>query len=139
MKVTLNRLDDRFHFEGKGTSEVSVHIDSTAGEKSNGSSPMELLLMAVGGCNAIDIVSILMKQRQEITDYKIDVKGERREEKQAKPFSAIHLDIYLEGKIDPPKALRAAELSFEKYCSVSMTLGEKVKITYSIFVNGKEV
>ena len=64
MKVTLNRVNDNYHFEGKGASGLPVHIDNKTGDEVRGSSPMELLLMGVGGCSAIDIVLILKKQRQ---------------------------------------------------------------------------
>jgi len=96
-------------------------------------------LMGVGGCNAIDIVMILKKQRQEITSYKIEVEGQRKEVRDAKPFESMHVTIFLEGKIDEAKAIRAAQLSFEKYCSVSITLEASVKITYSIVLNGKAI
>lgn len=139
MKVTLDRINDDFLFEAKGNSGVAVHIDSKVNDDVNGASPMELLLMAVGGCNAIDIISILKKQRQEITAYQIEVEGNRKEVRQAKPFESIHVSIYLEGKIDPAKAERAAQLSFDKYCSVSITLEGAVDVTYTVFVNGEEV
>ncbi|MBT8263465.1 MAG: OsmC family protein [Bacteroidia bacterium] len=139
MKVTLDRINDDFLFDAKGASNVSVHIDSKVEDVVNGASPMELLLMAVGGCNAIDIVSILKKQRQEITGYHIDVEGRRKEVRQAKPFEAIHVNIHLEGKVDPAKAKRAAQLSFEKYCSVSITLEGSVEVTYEVYVNGEKV
>lgn len=139
MKVSLNRVNDKFHFEAKGSSGVVVNIDSKTDEASKGASPMELLLMGVGGCSAIDVVSILQKQRQEITSYSMEVEGERIEEKEAKPFKAIHVTISLEGEIDEAKAIRAAELSFEKYCSVSITLEASVKTTYSIILNGKKI
>ncbi|NND88296.1 MAG: OsmC family protein, partial [Flavobacteriaceae bacterium] len=114
MKVTLKRLNDSYHFEALGASEVPVHIDNKTSDVSLGASPMELLLMGVGGCSAIDVISILKKQRQEITSYRMEVEGDRREEKQAKPFEKIRVTIYLEGEITAAKALRAAELSFEK-------------------------
>ncbi|MCB0453615.1 MAG: OsmC family protein, partial [Aequorivita sp.] len=80
MKVSLNRINDNYLFEAKGASGVPVLIDNkTENEASKGASPMELLLMGVGGCNAIDIVMILKKQRQEITSYKIEVEGHRKE------------------------------------------------------------
>ena len=140
MKVSLNRINDNYLFEAKGASGVPVLIDNkTENEASKGASPMELLLMGVGGCNAIDIVMILKKQRQEITSYKIEVEGQRKEVREAKPFEAIHVTIYLEGKIDEAKAIRAAQLSFEKYCSVSITLEASVKISYSIVLNGKSL
>tara|TARA_R110002020_G_scaffold37967_1_gene114528 strand:- start:36 stop:455 length:420 start_codon:yes stop_codon:yes gene_type:complete len=139
MKVSLNRINDNYLFEAKGASGVPVLIDNKTDEPSKGASPMELLLMGVGGCNAIDIVMILKKQRQEITSYKIEVEGQRKEVREAKPFEAIHVKLYLEGKIDDAKAVRAAQLSFEKYCSVSITLEASVKITYSIILNGKSL
>ncbi|WP_347374144.1 OsmC family protein [Aequorivita sp. Q41] len=139
MKVTLNRINDKYLFEAKGTSGVPVFIDNKTDEASKGASPMELLLMGVGGCSAIDVILILQKQRQEITSYKMEVEGARKEVRDAKPFETIHVTLYLEGKIDEAKAIRAAALSFEKYCSVSITLEASVKITYSVILNGKEL
>ena len=139
MKVTLNRINDNYLFEAKGASGVPVLIDNKTDEPSKGASPMELLLMGVGGCSAIDVVSILKKQRQEITSYKMEVEGQRKEIREAKPFEAIHVTLHLEGKIDEAKAVRAAKLSFEKYCSVSITMEASVKITYSIELNGKSL
>jgi putative redox protein len=139
MKVKLNRVNDDFHFEAQGNSNVTVHIDSKVNDEVNGASPMELLLMAVGGCNAIDIVSILKKQRQHITGYHIEVEGTRKEVRQAKPFESIHVSIHLEGDIDKAKAERAAQLSFDKYCSVSITLEGAVDVTYDVYVNNEKV
>lgn len=139
MKVTLNRVEKDYHFEAKGASGVPVHIDTTIDGPSKGASPMELVLMGIGGCNAIDIVNILKKQRQEITTYTIEVEGEREEMEGAKPFKSALVKIYLEGDIDKDKAKRAAALSFEKYCSVSITLRNNVAIKYRVFVNGEEV
>jgi len=139
MKVQLVRINDNYLFEAKGASGVPVLIDNKTDEPSKGASPMELLLMGVGGCNAIDIVMILKKQRQEITSYKIEVEGQRKQVRDAKPFESMYVTIYLEGKIDEAKAIRAAQLSFEKYCSVSITLEASVKITYSIVLNGKQL
>lgn len=139
MKVTLNRINDNFLFEAKGPNNVSVHIDNKTEDTVQGASPMELVLMAVGGCNAIDIISILKKQRQEIVSYKIDVEGTRKDTGDAKPFEAIHVTIHLEGPIAPEKAKRAAALSFEKYCSVSLTLAGCVPVTYHIVLNGEKI
>ncbi|OAD90945.1 disulfide bond formation regulator [Aequorivita soesokkakensis] len=139
MKVSLNRINDNYLFEAKSASGVPVLIDNKTDEPSKGASPMELLLMGVGGCSAIDVVMILKKQRQEITSYKMEVEGQRKEVRDAKPFESMHVTLYLGGKIDEAKAIRAAQLSFEKYCSVSITLEASVKITYSIVLNGKEI
>ena len=135
MKVTLERKNDAYWFQGTGKTPVPINLDN--GE--NGASPMEMLLMSVGGCSAIDVISILKKQRQEITSYRIEVSGDRKEVEQAKPFEKIHVVILLEGTIVPQKAKKAADLSFEKYCSVSLTLEPQVKITYEVNVNGTKI
>ena len=139
MKVNLERKNSNFLFEAKGASGVPVMIDSKVDGVSHGASPMEFLLMGVGGCSAIDMISILKKQRQEIESYKIEVEGNREEVKEAKPFNSMIVHIFLEGKIDPKKAVRAAVLSFEKYCSVSITLEKSVKISYTITLNSSKI
>jgi len=139
MKVTLKRTNDNFRFEGIGKTGAPVIIDNISDEDVDGTSPMELLLMGVGGCSAIDIVSILKKQRQEITDYTIEVEGDRTPVKEAKVFKSMHVRISLQGEIVPEKAKRAAELSFTKYCSVSLTLEPTVEITYDILLNGMKI
>uniref|UniRef100_UPI00109D55B2 OsmC family protein n=1 Tax=Candidatus Ulvibacter alkanivorans TaxID=2267620 RepID=UPI00109D55B2 len=136
-KVTVNRKKAPFHSEGQGKSGITVAMDNAEKGVSQGASPMELLLMGVAGCSAIDIVMILDKQRQEITDFRLEVEGIRKEYKQAKPFEAMHVNIFLEGTITPEKAKRAAALSFEKYCSVSLTLQPNVAITYDITLNNE--
>src|SRR5690606_22360579 len=106
MKISLNRVNDAVHFEGSsGTTDVKVHIDGSPeiGGQSLGNRPMELVLMALGSCSALDLVNILKKQRQEIEDIKIDVEGKRRE---AIPtvFTDIHISFLLKGKIEQAKA-----------------------------------
>jgi len=79
MEVVLKRLDDDFHFEGMGNSSVPVHIDAAEniGGHNAGARPMELLLMGLGGCMAIDVILILKKQRQSIDDFQIRISGNR--------------------------------------------------------------
>lgn len=139
LKINLERIDDNYLLEAKGKTGDSVLINNLSQEGAKGTSPMELLLMGIGGCSAIDIIFILKKQRQNITSYKVDVEGVREKVKEAKPFKSAHVNVHLEGDIQPDKAKRAAQLSFEKYCSVSITMEKSVPVTYSIFVNGKEI
>ena len=139
MKVTLNRINEDYLFEGKGPNNVSVLIDNKTNDVVKGASPMELLLMAVGGCNAIDIIYVLKKQRQVVDSYSVEVEGTREEVRRAKPFKSIHVTVHLEGDIAPAKALRAASLSFENYCSVSITLENSVKVTYDVVLNGTKL
>lgn len=137
MHISLQRINDAVHFEGTSEStEVRVHIDGSPGigGEELGVRPMELVLMAVGSCSALDLINILKKQRQRIDDVKIDVEGQRRE---AIPniFTDIHISFYLKGEIDQAKAEKAAELAVKKYCSVhDMLAAGGVNITYSIEV-----
>lgn len=137
MQVNLKRVNDSFLFEGKSKTGATVSVDNSSEPDAAGASPMELLLMGVGGCSAIDIVYILKKQRQTIDDYAMQVTGERYEKEQAKPFKSIHVKVILSGTIQPEKAKRAAQLSFEKYCSVSLTMEPNVAVSYSIVLNGE--
>jgi putative redox protein len=141
MKITLNRVNDNFHFELKNERGHIVNVDSRPefGGNDMGASPMELVLMGVAGCSAIDMISILKKQRQEITAFKAEVEGERVQVEEAKPFKDIHVVFYLEGAINEEKAARAAQLSFEKYCSVSKTLEPTATIHYKVVLNGVEL
>ncbi len=139
MKVTLKRINEDYHFELQNDRGHKVYLDSRAeyGGNDLAPSPMELLLMGVAGCSAIDIISILKKQRQNITNYYAEVEGERIQIEEAKPFKKITVTITLEGNIDEEKAQKAAQLSFEKYCSVSKTIEPTATIDYQIKVNKK--
>jgi putative redox protein len=138
MKITLNRVNDNFHFELKNERGHIVNVDSRPefGGDDKGPSPMELVLMAVASCSAIDMISILKKQRQVISSFKAEVEGERVQVGEAKPFKDIHVVFSLEGDIKEDKAAKAAQLSFEKYCSVSKTLEPTATIHYKVVLNG---
>ena len=139
MKIKLNRLNDDFLFECTNEQGNSILLDNTTFPGAKGVSPMQSILMAVAGCSGIDMVSILKKQRQEITSFKAEVEGERVQIGEAKPFKDIHLVFYLEGDIKEDKAAKAAQLSFDKYCSVSKTLEPTATIHYKVVLNGMEL
>lgn len=137
MKVELNRLNDAVHFEASGSGSVKVHIDGSPeiGGQGLGVRPMELVLTALGSCSSLDLISILKKQRQEITDFSVSVEGERRDIIPS-VFTKIHMNFQLSGNIDPAKAEKAAELAVKKYCSVhDMLAAGGVEITYTIDIN----
>lgn len=139
MKISLNRLNDDFLFECTNEAGNKILLDNTSQPGAKGVSPMESLLMAAAGCSGIDLVSILKKQRQEITGFSADVEGERVQVDEAKPFKFLHIKFFIDGKVEPKKALKAAELSFEKYCSVTKTLEPQVVVSYEVVVNGVSV
>ncbi|MGZ5272851.1 MAG: OsmC family protein, partial [Kaistella sp.] len=132
MKITLNRINDDYLFECTNAAGNKIMLDNTSQPDAKGVSPMETVLMAVAACSGIDMISILKKQRQNIQDFSAEVEGERVQVDEAKPFKAITVKFFLEGEIDSKKALKAAELSFEKYCSVSKTLEPNVKVKYEV-------
>ena len=104
--------------------EIKQDASPEFGGENFGIRPMQLLLAALAGCSAIDIISILKKQRQEIKEFKMTVQGEKENIK-GKDFSLwknIHIHLQLSGPIEPDKATRAFELAINKYCSVAETL-----------------
>ena len=135
--VELTRVDDAFHMEGKNSMGNTVHIDGSPaiGGNNMGARPMELLLMGLGGCSGIDVISILKKQRQNLTDLKISLEG-ARPDKEPAPFEKIHVKFALEGELDRDKVQRAIELSMDVYCSAAKTLEQAADITWSFTVNG---
>ena len=138
MKITLNRINGDYLFECKNSLGNTILLDNISqSEGTKAVSPMESLLMAVAGCSGIDMVNILKKQRQDLKGFSAQVEGERIEMDEAKPFKTILVKFFLEGEIDPNKARKAAELSFEKYCSVSKTLEPNVTVNYEVWVNGE--
>ena len=92
---------------------------------------MELLLLALGGCTGVDVISILKKKRQHVTDYRIEVSGERRDEF-PKRFTKLMVKHIVRGrKVTEQAVARAIELSETKYCSVAATLRSGVEIVTS--------
>lgn len=117
---------DGTHFEATPESGIVVHTD---GETQAGASPMELLLISVAGCMGADVISILQKKRQNVTDLHIKVKGERAPQ-HPKKYTAIEIVLTVTGHdVDPEAVRRAIQLSEETYCSVSATLSGVAKIS----------
>lgn len=143
MEVILNRLDQDFHFEAKGSSPIPVHIDAAEGIGGHnaGARPMELLLMGLGGCMAIDVILILKKQRQVVDDFQIRVQGDREkiEGTEKSPFNFINIQFELKGAVDGNKALKAIQLSMDKYCSATAQLEPSATITQTLLLNGEKI
>jgi putative redox protein len=136
MKVELRRVNDAFHFEAVGAAGVPVHIDGSPdiGGVDAGARPMEMILMGLGGCSAIDIVLILQKQRQVIQDMTISIEAERVPNETPSLFKTIHVHYNFKGDLQIEKVARAIELSMEKYCSVTAILNKTAVITHSFTI-----
>ena len=141
MKIVLDRLDDAFHFEAKNEEGNSVHIDGSPsiGGKGEGARPMQLLVMGLGSCSAMDIVLILKKQRQNIDDLQIVLEAERNEDRTPATFKKIHVTYNFKGDLNPNKVARAVDLGIEKYCSVTKILEETCEITFQSNINGESI
>lgn len=113
-------------------------VNNDVAQESTGKSlgPMVSLLMACGACSGIDIVMILEKQRQDFSELKIKVFGEREKDKTPAVWEKVKVEYYLKGDFDDAKAERAAELSIEKYCSVLETLRRAgASVEYEVIFN----
>ena len=139
--IHLSRVHGDFGFVATDQNGHSIQMDSSpeSGGENFGVRPMQTLLMGRAGCSAIDVISILKKQRQEVADYKMTVSGERESDKQPSLWKSINIEFHLYGDIDPDKASRAVDLSVNKYCSVAATLmGSGTKINSQVFVHPAE-
>ncbi len=139
MKINLQKENNSStKFIAKNSKGHSVAMENSSMENPTAASPMELVLMAIAGCSSIDIVHILEKQKLEIEHLEVNVNGTRREEI-PRYFTSIDLEVIIDGEIPASKALRALDLSFGTYCSVSKMLEKSTKITYSLVLNGEKV
>lgn len=132
-KVTLV---DGMQFVGVATSGHAIVMDGDqeVGGSDSGVRPSELLLIGIGGCSGMDIISILRKKQQDVTGFHINVKGDKAEE-HPKRFKDITLEYVIKGRNVSEEAVkRAVELSMTKYCSVKATLegSAKINFTYKI-------
>jgi putative redox protein len=114
-------------FVGITPSGHALTLD-TSDERSSAPSPVELLLVALGSCTAVDVISILKKKREVVSDYRVEVSGQRRQD-HPRAFTNMEVKHVLRGKGISPKAVaQAIELSENKYCSVAATLRPTVQI-----------
>ena len=111
-----------------------AQVLETDHERGSAATPMELLLVALGGCTAVDVISILKKKRERVTDYRVEVRGTRRDE-HPRAFTRMEVRHVVRGRGVSEKAVASAvELSETKYCSVAATLrpGVEIVTTYEI-------
>jgi putative redox protein len=126
VKATV-RFVSKDLFLGVTPSGHALPLD-TDSQRSLASSPVELLLVALGSCTATDVASILVKKRQHVTSYTVEVTGQRRDE-YPRSFTAMKVHHVLTGRsISPQAVAHAIELSETKYCSVAATLRPTVEI-----------
>jgi putative redox protein len=123
---------EQVSFLGESESGHAVLMDGApaAGGRNLGLRPMEMLLLGTGGCTSFDVISILKKSRQAVSDCYVELSAERADE-DPKVFTKIHMHFVVKGRdIKPDVVERAIKLSAEKYCSASIMLGKTAEITH---------
>ena len=131
MRATVKWLDG-VAFVGESGSGHAVVLDGApaAGGRNIGMRPMETLLIGLGACSAFDVVAILHKARQAVTDCRVEIEAERADAVPA-VFTRIHMIFVVSGAAIRESAVRrAVELSAEKYCSATAMLRTNVEITH---------
>ena len=137
-KATIHFAGNDF-FVGVTPSGHAQAIE-TDSDRASAATPMELLLIALGSCTGVDVISILKKKRQHVTDYRIEVRGERREDF-PRSYTRLYVKHIVRGRdISETAVAQAIELSDTKYCSVAATLRGSAEIvtSYQIVEEDKE-
>ena len=135
MKVVLNRQSGvNFTATTESGHEIQTDGAFAVGGQDKGPRPMEMILVGLGSCSAIDVMTMLEKMRQQVSDCRVVIDANRADTVPA-VFSDIHLSFFVTGKdLDCNKIGRAVSLSAEKYCSVSRMLASSVAITHDFHV-----
>ena len=131
-KATVHYAGDEF-FIGTAPSGHAQAID-TKGDRRAAPSPLEMLLVSVAACTAADVISILLKKRQDVVDYNVEVTGTRADDYPRK-FVGFHVHHIVHGRgVSENAVAQAVELSDTKYCSVAATVRPTAKVTTSFEV-----
>ncbi|WP_440876318.1 OsmC family protein [Thalassotalea sp. PLHSN55] len=131
MKATVKWIGEEL-FLGTSDSGHTLVMDANGGKLAP--SPMENVLISLGGCSSVDVVSILQKSRQQVAGCHVEISG-NRVETVPKLFSDIHLHFVITGTAVSEKQVeRAVSLSADKYCSVALMLAGKVNITHDFAI-----
>lgn len=130
MKISLRRVQGA-HFEARNEAGQVAMLDGppSLGGQGAGVRPMEMVLMGLAGCSALDVLLIMQKQRQPLRDLDVFVEARRADAVPA-VFTEIEVTFEATGEIDPTKLERAVQLSMEKYCSVAKMLERTARITH---------
>jgi len=137
MEINLIRKSGKFNFEASNETGFTVELDAKAaiGGEGKGFRPMEMMLIGLGGCSGIDMVNMLTKQKEPLTDVKINIKATRKEEEMPPIFDVIDIRFDLFGALNTVKVERALKMTFDKYCSVANILSRSATLNFTFTIN----
>jgi putative redox protein len=136
--MRVHRSPDAQHTIGTDQSgnEVKMYLAENAGGSGTGVRPMQMLIMGLGGCTAVDVLLVLKKQRQQVDDFWIEIDAHRQPDTEPALWETAHLDFHFVGPVSAEKAEHAVRISMEKYCSVSETLRRAgAEITWKVIMH----
>ena len=134
VKAKVSWIGPGLRLVGQASSGPAIIVDHALAKENrseSGPTPMELLLIGLGGCTGMDIISILQKKRQDLSDLDVNIDAERAED-YPMVYTKIHIEYVVTGRDVSTEAVeRAIELSETKYCSAAAMLGKSAEITSS--------
>lgn len=133
MKINIKRINQAVNLEAENEDGLKIIMDGSPaiGGENLGMRPMQVLLASLGGCSSMDVLSILKKMQQKITNFEVSIDGEREPNIEPSLFKTIHVHFKVQGEnLDASKVKKAIQLSMTKYCSVAKTLEPTATITY---------
>ncbi len=136
MNTTVKWIDGMM-MVGESASGHAIVMDGpeNLGGNNLGVRPMEMLLLGMGGCTTVDVVSTLKKMREVVDDCRVEISAERADE-HPKVFTKIHLHFVVSGNnLNEKKIAKAVSLSADKYCSASIMLGKMADVTHDFSIN----
>ena len=134
------RLAGGMTYLGRGASNHWLAMDTKpeSGGLDGATRPVELLLIALGGCTGMDVISILRKKKQNVTEFRIELMGQQRDDN-PKSYTSIELHFHVTGEeIDPAAVKRSIELSRDTFCSVAATLKPAVPLSYRYTIHSSQ-
>ncbi|SFV77717.1 OsmC/Ohr family protein [hydrothermal vent metagenome] len=136
MKTTVKWIDGMM-MVGESASGHAIVMDGPEemGGNNLGVRPMEMLLLGMGGCTTVDVISTLKKMRENVINCRVEISAERADE-HPKVFTDIHMHFVVEGEnLNEKKIAKAVSLSADKYCSASIMLGKTATVTHDFSIN----
>ena len=140
MTIRFKQQNKAVHLVATNDDGHQAHLDGSEaiGGEGKGFRPMQMLLVGLGACTSMDVISVLNKQKQEMDSYHVDVQGLRTSEGIPAVFEHIHVLFKVNGPVLEAKLARAIFLSMTKYCSVTRMLEGTAKITSAYILNDSE-